>query len=86
MPSASPFFCSEPPLRSGSDPAPISFTGIAPRRSAVRTISNPKICGPSAAVSGIVNLHKELHLGALLCQEALHSHVRVLVTEAHVYT
>ena len=85
MQSVSPFFCSEPPLRSGSDPAPISFTGIAPRRSGVRTSTSTRVCGPSAAVSGIVNLHKELHLGVLPVLGGLHSHIHVLITEACVH-
>ena len=64
-PSASPFFCSEPPIRSGSEPVPVSCCpGSAPRRPPLVGKSvDPRVCPPSSAVSSIVDIHRELKVG-----------------------
>ena len=62
----SPFFCSEPPLRSGSEPAPLG-PGAAPKRlpglGPGPLSGNPNTCKPASTSGIIMDLHKELHIG-----------------------
>ena len=66
-PSISPFFCSEPPLRSGSTPAPTSCPGLALRKVPLvpRPAPNAKDCPPASSVASMVDLHKEVNIGGL---------------------
>ena len=58
----SPFFCSEPPLRSGSEPAPLG-PGAAPKRLPGPLPGNPNACKPASTSGIIMDLHKELRIG-----------------------